>query len=57
LGPRTNLIENVAVLYERDVEIPSDCQGVEWISFADNWESRLLRELQSAEIEVDMSAI
>lgn len=49
--------ENVAVLYEGDVEIPSDYQGVEYISFTDNWQSGLLRELQSAGIKVDVSAI
>jgi predicted nucleotide-binding protein len=39
--------ENVAVLYE-DVELPSDYNGVEYISFAVDWKSKLMAELGAA---------
>jgi hypothetical protein len=40
--------ENVAVLYEADVELPSDYTGVEYISFAGDWRWKLQRELDDA---------
>ncbi|MDX6627668.1 MAG: hypothetical protein QOE56_2657 [Solirubrobacterales bacterium] len=44
--------ENVAVLHEDDVEILTDYQGVEYISFAGNWEAKLIRELREAGIPI-----
>lgn len=45
--------ENVAVLYEADVELPSDYTGVEYISFADEWRWKLHRELNDAGFSVE----
>lgn len=44
--------EHVAVLYEADVELPSDYTGVEYISFADEWRWKLHRELRDAGFSV-----
>jgi predicted nucleotide-binding protein len=40
--------ENVAVLYDDGVELPSDYRGVEYISFAEDWRWKLNRELKDA---------
>jgi hypothetical protein len=40
--------ENVAVLYDEGVELPSDYKGVEYISFAEDWKWKLNRELKAA---------
>lgn len=40
--------ENVAVLYDDGVKLPSDYEGVEYISFADDWCWKLNRELKDA---------
>lgn len=42
---------NVAVLYESDVELPSDYTGVEYICFGDEWRWKLRRELNAAGFE------
>ncbi len=44
--------ENVAVLYEPEVELPSDYGGVEYISFAGDWKLKLMGELKAAGFEV-----
>lgn len=44
--------EKVAVLYESDVELPSDYTGVEYIPFRGEWKLRLMRELREAGFEV-----
>lgn len=44
--------ENVAVLFEEGVELPSDYTGVEYISFADEWRWKLSRELKAAGFDV-----
>jgi predicted nucleotide-binding protein len=49
--------ENVAVLHEQKVEILSDYQGVEYISFSDNWQAKLMRELRAAGIPIDPAGI
>jgi predicted nucleotide-binding protein len=46
--------ENVAVLYEQDVELPSDYSGVEYISFAGDWKLKLIGELRAAGFEITM---
>ena len=46
LGP-----ERVCVLYDDEVEIPSDYQGVEYVSFGEDWEQRLLLELRAAGLD------
>lgn len=46
LGP-----ERVCVLYDDDVEIPSDYQGVEYVSMGEDWEHRLLLELRAAGLD------
>lgn len=45
--------ENVVALHEPGVEIPNDLAGVLYISFEDDWEKRLRRELVSAEVDAD----
>ncbi|MGY6743375.1 MAG: TIR domain-containing protein [Cecembia sp.] len=37
--------EQVIVLYEKDVEIPSDYSGVTYLSFEDQWKDELRREI------------
>jgi predicted nucleotide-binding protein len=44
--------ENVAVVFEEGVELPSDYTGVEYISFADEWRWKLSRELKAAGFDV-----
>lgn len=38
--------EKVIVLYDKDVEIPSDYSGVTYLSFEDQWKDELRREVQ-----------
>lgn len=47
--------ENVAVLYEESVELPSDFNGITYISLDGEWKANLGRDLRSAGIEVDMN--
>jgi CheY-like chemotaxis protein len=42
--------EHLAVLYKEEVDIPSDYQGVLYISMADDWREKLARELEAAHI-------
>lgn len=47
--------ENVAVLYERNVELPSDASGVSYISLEEaDWRARLVRDLRDADLDVSM---
>lgn len=39
---------NVAVLYENGVELPSDIDGLAYISLAGEWRGQLVRELNEA---------
>lgn len=49
--------DRVVALYEDGVEMPSDYQGVLWISLADEgWTLRLAREMKAASIQVDLNA-
>lgn len=50
LGLFTGLLgrDNVAVLYEPSVEIPTDIGGLEYISLDGDWQKRLVRELRAA---------
>jgi hypothetical protein len=50
LGLFTGLLgrDNVAVLYEPLVEIPTDIGGLEYISLDGDWQKRLVRELRAA---------
>jgi predicted nucleotide-binding protein len=52
LGP-----ERVAALVAGDVELPSDYDGVVYISLEGDWRTRLARELQAAGYEIDWNAI
>lgn len=48
----------VAVLYDETVELPSDYQGIAYISLADEtWRYKLLRELRAAGLEYDLNEI
>lgn len=47
--------EKVAVLYESNVEIPSDFGGVVYIQLDQGWKFGLYRELKEAKIEVDLN--
>jgi predicted nucleotide-binding protein len=49
--------QNVAVLHEEKVDILSDYTGVEYISFSDNWQTKLMRELSAAGIRIDPAGI
>ncbi|HWA54803.1 MAG TPA: nucleotide-binding protein [Solirubrobacterales bacterium] len=49
--------ERVVALYDDGVELPSDYSGVEFISFADDWKTKLIRELRSAGIAIDPAGI
>lgn len=48
---------NVAVLYDDDVETPSDVVGVGYISFAEDWRARLVRELRAADLDFSMDRL
>lgn len=39
--------QNVIVLYEDGIEIPSDYSGVIFIRFADNWKDNLIKEINA----------
>jgi predicted nucleotide-binding protein len=47
----------VVVLYETEVELPSDVSGVLYKSLAGNWCIELARELKAAGIDIDFSRI
>jgi predicted nucleotide-binding protein len=50
--------ERVAVLYEEDVELPSDTDGIAYIPLVgDGWKLGLARELDAAGIGVDFTAL
>ena len=49
--------EKVCALYEQGVEIPSDYQGVVFVSLKDDWKLRLARELREAGLSVDMNKV
>jgi predicted nucleotide-binding protein len=50
LGLFTGLLgrDKIAVLYESDVEIPSDIAGLEYLALDGDWEKQLVRELRAA---------
>ena len=45
--------DHVVALHESGVEIPSDLAGVLYTSFADDWKTKLKREMSAAGIEAD----
>ena len=45
----------VVALYESDVELPSDLNGVLYKPLAGNWHTALAKELLAAGIEVDLT--
>lgn len=49
--------ERVAALYKKDVEIPSDYQGVLFIQFDESgaWKLKLAKELKTAGMEIDLN--
>jgi predicted nucleotide-binding protein len=49
--------ENVAVLYDQSVELPSDYRGVEYIAIdaSGAWELKLAKELRQARLPVDLN--
>ena len=50
---------NVAILYGKDVELPSDLAGLVYIplDLSKAWRMELLKEIEAAGIEVDRSRI
>lgn len=46
--------KNVAVLHEEGVDIPSDFNGVVYISLSQNWKMGLVRELKAAGIDASV---
>jgi predicted nucleotide-binding protein len=48
--------ENVAILVDKDIEIPSDLQGVVYTG-TDNWEFSLLKELKSMGYSIDLNKL
>ncbi len=49
--------DRVAALYDDGVELPSDYRGVEFISFANDWKLKLIRELKAAGFKIDTEGI
>jgi predicted nucleotide-binding protein len=48
----------VAVLYDETVELPSDYQGIAYISLADEtWRFKLLKELKATGLDYDLNKI
>lgn len=47
----------VVALYEEGVELPSDLSGVLYKLFAGNWHTALAKELQAAEIDIDLGKL
>jgi len=45
--------ENVVVLHQKDVEIPSDYAGVVYISLSDDWKLKLVKEMRAAGLDAD----
>jgi predicted nucleotide-binding protein len=46
--------DRVAVLYESDVELPSDVDGLAYISLAKNWQAELVRDLRDAGLDFSL---
>ena len=46
--------KNVAVLHEEGVDIPSDFNGVVYISLSQNWKMELVRELKAAGVDASV---
>jgi len=44
--------QKVCALYEEGVKIPSDVDGIIYISFKDNWEIKVARELKASGINI-----
>ena len=51
--------ERVVVLYEKDVELPSDMDGVLWtlIDDAGAWQMKLAKELAAAGFDIDLNKL
>ncbi len=49
--------DRVAVLYESDLEIPSDVDGLAYIPFEGDWQQRLVRELRAAGLDFSMDRV
>lgn len=49
--------ENVAALYEPEVELPSDLSGVLYIPFDAHWKEKLKQEMKEAGIESDWTIV
>ena len=49
--------EKVAVLYESDVELPTDIDGVAYISLAGNWQKALVTELRAAGLDFSLDRV
>jgi predicted nucleotide-binding protein len=49
--------ENVAVLYEPDVELPSDIDGLAYIGLNTEWRTRLVRELKASDFDVSLDRV
>jgi predicted nucleotide-binding protein len=45
----------IVALCEEDVERPSDIDGVVYVSFAEDWQLKLAKEMQTAEIDLDLN--
>lgn len=49
--------ENVAALVKGEIETPNDISGVVYISYGNEWEIDLVKELRSSGYQVDMNLI
>lgn len=49
--------EHVTVLYEADVEKPSDVDGLVYVSLSDDWRRLLVRELRDAGLDFDLNRV
>jgi predicted nucleotide-binding protein len=48
---------HVAVLHEPAIELPSDIDGLAYISLAGNWEADLVRELKDARFDFSLDRL
>ncbi len=56
-GDRDVLLLHVSALKKRDVELPSDIQGMLWIEMAtgDEWKLSLIHDVQAAGLQIDLN--
>jgi predicted nucleotide-binding protein len=47
--------DHVVALYEQSVELPSDLDGLLYVSFSDSWQVKLAQEMLAAGIDLDLN--